>query len=583
MTCHIMSNGSLKHSYILEYIIEIEKGNIIVGEELKIQLEKLKRELTDPIYQNLKKIEIDINESEKRIAFIEKECKHYQAPYAGKPFILELFQKWIVEATFAIKIWDDEIKKYVRKYKNVLFLVARKNGKSPFISAIALSEWFCGPIGGNILCCSNSYEQADIMYQGIDAMREESRTLEKVTHRNQKGIFFGNQKRKKAKGKFSYQNKGSIKKLSKKTGAKEGKNISVGMVDEVHEMEDDSLVMPVRQALSTQDEPLFFELTTEGFVNDGYLDKRLEDARKVLYGEVEDERWLIVLYTQDSEEEIWQDEKSWQKSNPAIGKFKKYSFLREMLQAAKRDTSTKAFVLAKDFNFKQNNASAWLNKETIENNLEADLEDFRGMFAIGGADLSETNDLTNARVLFFNPETKDKTTFSMYFIPSSKLEELDRDEKEKFIEWIKQGYIYVCEGSEVEQSDVVAWFVSLYKKYKIRVLFTGYDKWQAKAFAKEMDNYGFELEKIGQGDQLSNAMGVLEGDLRNNKLNYAQNPVDKFCLQNVCAKWNSEGTKRKPVKVQNDDSKKIDGAITMLICYETLDRHRTEYCEYVRR
>ena len=202
MTCHIMSNGSLKHSYILEYIIEIEKGNIIVGEELKIQLEKLKRELTDPIYQNLKKIEIDINESEKRIAFIEKECKHYQAPYAGKPFILELFQKWIVEATFAIKIWDDEIKKYVRKYKNVLFLVARKNGKSPFISAIALSEWFCGPIGGNILCCSNSYEQADIMYQGIDAMREESRTLEKVTHRNQKGIFFGNQKRKKAKGKF---------------------------------------------------------------------------------------------------------------------------------------------------------------------------------------------------------------------------------------------------------------------------------------------------------------------------------------------------------------------------------------------
>jgi len=583
MNYQIMSNGSLKHSYILEYIGEIEKGNIIVGEELLMQLEKLKKELTDPIYQNLKKIKIDIDESEKRIMFIEKECKHYQAPYAGKQFILELFQKWIIEATFSIKMYDEEIERYVRKYKNVLFLVGRKNGKSPFISAIALSEWFCGPIGGNILCCSNSYEQADIMYQGIDAMREESRTLERVTHRNQKGIFFGNPKKKKSRGKFSYQNKGSIKKLSKKTGAKEGKNISVGMVDEVHEMEDDSLVMPVRQALSTQDEPLFFELTTEGFVNDGYLDKRLEEARKVLYGEVEDERWLIILYTQDSEQEIWQDEKSWQKSNPAIGKFKKYSFLREMLKESKRDSSTKAFVLAKDFNFKQNNASAWLDRETIENNLKADLEDFRGKFAIGGADLSETNDLTNARILFFNPVTKDKTTFSMYFIPSSKLEELDREDKEKFIKWVKEGYMYICEGSEVEQSDVVAWFVSLYKKYKIRVLFTGYDKWQAKAFAKEMDDYGFELEKIGQGDQLSNAMGVLEGDLRNNKLNYAQNPVDKFCLQNVCVKWNTEGTKRKPVKVQGDDSKKIDGAVTMLICYETLDRHRTEYCEYIRR
>lgn len=583
MNCQIMSNGQLKHSYILEYIKEIEAGNIIIGEELGLQLEKLKKELTDPIYQKIKNIKVDLGDSEKRINFIEKECKHYQAPYAGKPFILELFQKWVVEATFAIKIYDDEIGRYVRKYQEVLFLVARKNGKSPFISAISLSEWFCGPLGGNILCCSNSYEQADIMYQGIDAMREESKNLVKTTHRNQKGIFFGNPKRKNAKGKFSYKNKGSIKKLSKKTGAKEGKNISVGMVDEVHEMEDDALVMPVRQALSTQDEPLYFELTTEGFVNEGYLDKRLVEARAVLNGEIENERWLIILYTQDSEQEIYEDEKNWQKSNPAIGKFKKYSFLRKMLMESKCNTSTKAFVLAKDFNFKQNNAQAWLTNETINNDLSFDMEDLRGCIAIGGADLSETGDLTNGRALIVNPKTRMKYTISMYFMPKSKLEELDKQDKQKFLQWAKEGYLFICDDNEVNQSDVVAWFVSLFKKYRIRCLYTGYDKWQAKAFCNEMKDYGFDLERIGQGYDLSNAMNSLEKDLEDNLLNYNQNPIDIFCLQNVMTKWNSEGNRRMPIKVKGSPEKKIDGAVTMLICYETLDRYRNEYMEIVNR
>lgn len=571
------------NSYILEYYKKIKDGEIIVGEELLIQLEKLVKEITDPVYQNLMNIKIEFEDSNKRIKFIESECKHFEAPFAGKPFILALFQKAFIEAIFGIKIYDEELGRYVRKYQDILFLVGRKNGKTPLIAAICLSEWFCGPVGLKMLCASNDYEQAGLMFDAINSMREESKTLEKVTRKNIKGIYFGNPKQKRKKGKYSYQNKGNIRKLSAKSGAKEGRNIGVGAVDEVFEMEDDSLVMPIRQALSTQDEPLYFELTTEGFTNDGYLDNRLIEARKVLYGEVENERWLIWLHTQDSEQEIWDNEESWYKSNPGLGIIKKWSFLRRMIQEARTSTSKKAFVLAKDFNVKQNNAQAWLDKSVIENDLEADLEDYRGMFAIGAADLSETNDLTNARILFFNPDTKEKTTFSMYFIPSSKLDELQGKEKDSYLEWIKAGYIYVCEGSEVEQSDVVTYFVSLYKKYKIRVIFTGYDKWQAKAFAKEMDDYGFDLEKIGQGDQLSNAMGVVESDLKSNKLNYAQNPVDKFCLENVAVKWNSEGTKRKPVKVQGQDDKKIDGAITLFIAYETLDRHRTEYSEYARR
>ncbi|MDM0616958.1 terminase large subunit [Clostridium perfringens] len=571
----------MNRSNILEYYNKIQQGEIIVGRELMLQLKTLKKEIADPIYQKVNKIKIEFEDSEKRINFIQNECKHFEAPHAGKPFILEIWQKAFVEAIFAIKIWDDELGKYVRKYQDVLFLVGRKNGKTPFISAICLSEWFCGEMGKKILCASNDYEQADLMFQAINSMREESKTLEKVTRKNIKGIFFGNPKQKKKKGKFSYQNKGNIRKLSAKSGAKEGRNIGVGAVDEVFEMKDDTTVMPIRQALSTQDEPLYFELTTEGFTQGGYLDDRLIDARKVLNGELERPRWLIWLCTQDSEQEVWQDESSWVKSNPGLGKIKKWSFLRNMIEEAKTSNSKRAFVLAKDFNIKQNGACAWLQAKDIENDLTFEIEELEGCIALGATDLSETTDLTNARVMVLKNTDKPgihmKYMYTMYFIPESKLGQVSREDREKYKKWAKDGWLTICAGNEVDYSDVVAWYVSLYRKYNIRVFKAGYDRWNAKSFVSEMEDYGFDLEKIPQDvNNLSNPMKKLEADLKENLVNYNQNPIDKWCLENVSIKIDELG-RIMPVKVQDIKLRHIDGAVTMIICYAVLDRFKRDY------
>ncbi|SQC06686.1 terminase [Clostridium perfringens] len=576
----------MNRSNILEYYNKIQQGEIIVGRELMLQLKTLKKEIADPIYQKVNKIKIEFEDSEKRINFIQNECKHFEAPHAGKPFILEIWQKAFVEAIFAIKIWDDELGKYVRKYQDVLFLVGRKNGKTPFISAICLSEWFCGEMGKKILCASNDYAQADLMFQAINSMREESKTLEKVTRKNIKGIFFGNPKQKKKKGKFSYQNKGNIRKLSAKSGAKEGRNIGVGAVDEVFEMKDDTTVMPIRQALSTQDEPLYFELTTEGFTQGGYLDDRLIDARKVLNGELERPRWLIWLCTQDSEQEVWQDESSWVKSNPGLGKIKKWSFLRNMIEEAKTSNSKRAFVLAKDFNIKQNGACAWLQAKDIENDLTFEIEELEGCIALGATDLSETTDLTNARVMVLKNTDKPgihmKYMYTMYFIPESKLGQVSREDREKYKQWAKDGWLTICAGNEVDYSDVVAWYVSLYRKYNIRVFKAGYDRWNAKSFVSEMEDYGFDLEKIPQDvNNLSNPMKKLEADLKENLVNYNQNPIDKWCLENVSIKIDELG-RIMPVKVQDIKLRHIDGAVTMIICYAVLDRFKRDYLYCVK-
>lgn len=566
-----------QYSWLLEYIDKCKKGEIIIGHELMLQLDILIEHFED------KDITIDFQDAHKRIKFIETKCKHSEAPFAGKPFILILYQKAFIEAIYSFKIYDEEIGRYVRLYQDIIFLVGRKNGKTPLISAICLAEWFCGPMGLKILCSSNDYESADLMFQSINSMREDSPSLEKVTRKNIKGIFFGNPKKIKKKGKFSYQNKGTIKRISAKTGAKEGRNIGVGAADEVHELKDNSSIMPIRQALSTQEEPLYFELTTEGIVNDGYLDNRLKEARQVLDGELSRPRWLIWLYTQDNEQEVWKDEESWYKSNPSLGAVKKRSFLRQMIEEAKSSRPTRVFVLSKDFNIKQNNSAAWLMADDIVNEETINLEDFRNCFAIGAGDLSKTGDLTSAKIMLMKPGSDKKYFYQHYFIPKSKMQILSKEDKEKFKEWIRQGLITVSPGNENDFRLVTAWFVRLYKDYGIRVYKTGYDKWSAIYWVKDMEEYGFECNRVDQTwGSMSEPMKLVEQDLKSKLIVYNNNPIDKWCLENTAFNINSK-EEIMPIKVQGKDDKKIDGAVTMIIAYRIYIDNRTEFLELVKR
>ncbi|WP_291352743.1 terminase TerL endonuclease subunit [Desulfosporosinus sp.] len=426
-------------------------------------------------------------------------------------------------------------------------------------------------------------EQADLMFQAINAMREESKALTSVTRKNIKGIFFGNPQKARHNGKFSYRNKGCIRKISAKTGAKEGRNIGIGSVDEVHEMKDNSSVMPIRQALSTQDEPLYFELTTEGMVNEGYLDERLKEARQVLAGELERPRWLIWLYTQDSESEVWQDETTWVKSNPGVGTIKKWSFLRKMIEEAQTSQKMRVFVLSKDFNIKQNNASAWLTPEDINNPETFDMEEFRNCFAIGAVDLSKTGDLSSARALLMKPGSSKKYMLQQYFIPQTKLEGLSEKERKRYELWVRERRLVVSDGNENDFRHVTAWFVKLHKEFGIRFFKIGYDKWSAIYWVKEMESYGFDCQRVAQDwGSMSEPMSLVETDLKSKLINYNNDPIDKMCLENTAMNINSKA-EIMPMKVQGKEDNKIDGAVTMIIAYRIYIDNRTDFLELVKR
>lgn len=575
-----------KHSWFIEYYKKCKSGEIIVGQELITALDMYVLDFKNTNYRFM------LDKAHKRIEFIENELKHFEAPFAGNPFILELFQKAIIECLFAFEFFDPEYNEWVRRFQEVLLVIGRKNGKTPFVAAVVLSEWFCGEMGQRVLCVSNDYEQASLIFDTINSFREESRTIEKVTRKNLTGIYFGNRQQSKKTGKFSKVNKGTIKKLTAKGKNKEGRNLKIIIADEVHEMLDNTTVFPMRQSLSTQKEPLYFEITTEGMVNDGYLDERLSDARKVLKGQEDRPRWLIWLYTMDGgEAEVFQEEASWVKANPLLGVAKKWSYLRSLVDEAKSSKATRAFVLAKEFNIKYSRPNALFDEESIAKNSGTfKLEDFRGCFYIGGVDLSEANDLAAISMLFMRRDDPTKYYHTMYFVPESKAvdpvftESPTNPEKKNYIEWADEGLCRIVKGNIIDDNVILEYQKEMWKEFQIRPYRTGFDAWRAREYKRTASKEHGDHVPV----QISMSTSVLhvptcelEDDMREGIINFNNNPICIWNFKNTSTRIDTYGQVM-PIKLQGYTGNKIDGTMTKVICNATLRQFKASYLRMVK-
>jgi phage terminase large subunit-like protein len=542
-------------NYLVEYYNEIENGNIIVGEELKTEIDQLIEDLENQLYI------FDEKPGQLRIDFIETFCKHTKSPFNGMPFILELWEKAILQTAYGFKMADSGL----RRFNEVILLIARKNGKTTFVAGIDLAEFFLSRGGVDIVCASNTTEQANILFEEINNMREQSPALSKET-RSKKNIYHI----------YSPKTKNKIKKLSAQSRNKDGYNIEVGCIDEVHEMTDSKVYDAIKQSQSTKKEPLIFIITTEGTTIGGFLDSKLDYARKMLKGEIEDNRVLPWLYTQDSTKEIYEDPTTWQKSNPSIGVVKLKNYLEDVMNKSKHDLSTRVTMLCKDFNIKQADSGSWLSFDDLNNEDKYSIDDLRDSYAIGGVDLSSTTDLTAAVLVIQKRDNNMKFVIPHFFMPSEVVEKRIKEDNVPYDIWIKKGFVTLTDGHQNDFSLVTQWFMKMIQTYGIRPLWVGYDPWNSQYWIKEMGDLGFNMEKVRQGIySLSEPMKILEADLKNNVLNYNNNPILKWCLANTQAKVDLNGNIQ-PSKL-NSKYKRIDGTVALIIAYVVLNRYKTDY------
>ena len=561
------------NSYLLEYRTKAETGEIVIGQELWMELDNLAEDLKNDRYI------FDRSDALLRMDFMENCVRLTKSPYYNKPMKLMLWQKALIEAFYSFKFAESG----VDRFKKLLPLIARKNTKSELSSALAEAELIVGNAGADIVASSNDDAQASIVYDAIDTMRQLIDPKDQDTKRNQRFIL-------------NKVNNTKIFKLSDRTRNKEGRNIDFAIVDEAHEMKDNTIGKSIEQSQSLKENPKFIIITTEGFIIEGYLDDELIRARAVINKESDDpasERLLPWLYTQDSVAEVWIGNRSnrlWMKSNPTLGIVKKWDYLEEQVGLARQSKADRIFVLSKDFNIKQNSAESWLNLEDYDYECKYDLEDFRGCYALGAVDLAETTDLVSAKVLIMKPGDPRKYVISHYFIPENKLVESDdKVAGANYKEWAEAGLMTITEGNDVDLAIVADWFYNLYTDHDIKLWKCGYDQRFSKDWLKRMDYYGWsksnkeELSDVIIIQQnaltLTNAIKLTESDFKHKLIYYNNHAVDKWCFGNAGLKVDNNGC----LIVKTETKKRIDGAVCLVILYEMYRRYRTDYKTIVEK
>lgn len=541
-------------NYIIEYFEAIKTGKCVVSKRVYKQYEKL----ANDIEQHDKCI-FDEEKANRPIKFIETFCKHSKGEWAGKPVILELFQKAYISALFGFIDKDTGL----RRFKESMFYVARKNGKSTMLSGIAAYMLVAdGEAGAEIYSCATKKDQAKLVFDETLNMIKQSPYLSKHIKKRKTDLYFPITMSK-------------FQPLGKNSDTLDGLNAHCVIIDELHGVKDRNLYEVMKQSQSARRHPLLIMITTAGTVRECIFDDMYEYACNIVDGNFEDDTFLPILYELDKKEE-WLIPECWGKANPALGTIKKFDDLERKVDKAKNSPKDLSGVLTKDFNIRDTLSNAWLTFDDINNTETFNIEDFRNCYAIGGADLSITTDLTCATLLLMDKNTQKRYIHQMYWLPSENFEQRVKLEKIPYDIWLKRGLLRLCNGNSINYGDVTQWFVEMLNNYGITPLWIYYDSYSAKYWVEEMEQNGFKMVRCIQGAKtLSLPMQQLGADLKAKKINYNNSPILKWCLTNTGVQEDRNGN---IVPIKNQSAKqRIDGLASMLDSYVGLYEHYEEF------
>lgn len=556
----------LSYNPIIEYYSLIESGKEIVSEKVRRIYKKLVSDIDDKesIY------EYDSKKANHAIEFIENFCKHSKGKWGGKPIVLEVWQKAFIAAAFGFVHGIDG----TRKYREILLVVARKNGKSTVGSGIGLYLQIAdGEPGSEVYAVATKKDQAKLVWLESKRMVKKSPALLKRIKPLVSEMV-------------SEWNDSTFKPLGSDSETLDGLNVHGAMMDEIHAWKDKNLYDVIVDGTSSREQPMIFMITTAGTVRESVYDMKYEEAEMLLNGlddpdGYKDDRFLPIIYELDKREE-WTDPSKWKKANPGLGSIKKIDQLETKVNKAKANSLLVKNLLTKDFNIRETSTEAWLTFEQLNNPETFDIEKLKPSYGIGGCDLSSTTDLTAAKVIFMVPEDPHIYVKQMYWLPEDLLEQRSKEDKIPYNLWHEQGILRTTPGNSVHYKFVTKWFLEIRDEYGIYLPWIGYDKWSAKYWVEEMEGYfGKEsMIPIAQGKQtLSSPMKLLGADLESKLINYNNHTIDKWCLSNTAIDVD-KNLNIQPNKTKNQ-RRRIDGTAALLNAYVVLQEKRNDYLNMI--
>ena len=555
----------------MEYYSQIKGGKVTVSRKVQRIYQKLTEDLSGSTGADGTMYHYSPSRANHILEFAENYCRHSKGKLGGQLVVLELWEKAMLAAMFGFI--DDEGR---RRYREVVLIVAKKNGKSLISSIVGLYlQVGDGELGAEVYAVATKKDQAKIIWGEAKRMVNKSPELRKLI--------------KPLVGEMDCAvNESVFKPLASDTDTLDGLNVHGALMDEVHQWRDGmALYNIIADGTTAREQPMTLITTTAGVVREDIYDNKYEYAAKVIisYDDpdagIVDDHFLPFIYELDAREE-WEDERCWPKANPGLGTIKNIRQLRDKVRKAQQSPDLQRNLLCKEFNIRETSGGSWLSFDDINNETLFDVAELRPRYGVGGADLSSTDDLTAACVIFMLPECSDIYVIPMFWIPADLVERHINEDKVRYDIWIDKGWVRTCPGNRINPDAVREWFLEVQSEYDIYLNLVGYDSWSAELWVNEMKrSFGDStMRPVIQGKKtLSNPMKMLAKDLQAHKIIYNNNGVLKWCMANTCVDEDRNGNIQ-PIKSRKP-TQRIDGLAALLDAYTVLQDNLNDYLSVI--
>lgn len=526
-------------NYILAYYQAIQDGSTIVGRWVKMIFSYIVNGLEKGMFF------FDQKKANRAIRFIESFCHHCEG--RNDLLKLELWQKAIVSVIFGVVDANG-----LRQFREVVIIVARKNGKSLFAAAIIAYCIYCdGEYGAKAFCVAPKLDQADIVYSAFWQTIESEPELASITKRRKSDYYVST-------------TNSSIKKIAFNAKKSDGLNPHLTVCDEISSWPGDQGLKQyevLKSAFGARKQPILLSISTSGYINEGIYDELIKRSTRFLLGNSKETRLLPFLYMIDDVGK-WNDINELRKSNPNLGVSVPVDYLLEEIAVAEGSLSKKAEFLTKYCNVKQNSSQAWLSAEKIDlaSGTQLHLENFRDSYCVAGIDLSRTTDLTACVVII--EKYGQLYVFAKFFLPSEKIEEATARDGLPYSAYVQRGLLLPSGENFVDYHDCYNWLTQLVEEYQIYPLKVGYDRYTAQYLVQDLSRYGFHVDDVYQGNNLTPVINEVEGLINDGKINIGDNDLLKVHLLNMAKKVETETERCRIVKIGKYDH--IDGGAALL-------------------
>ena len=570
-------------NYIEEYSRQIGNGTVIAGRWIKLLYKYITEGLENSSFYFAQ------DKADEVIDWIESNCYHTEGPLAPNLLKLELWQKAGLSVMYGVVDGNGK-----RIFREVLWVMARKNGKSLLASAIAKYEWQHGGYGARVYCIAPKLDQTAIIYDSIwnqtllspEYQEHKQRVRNGIKYHERKTVDDSELPKHRQTDLYIAATNSVVKKIAFSERKSDGFNPSLTICDEIAAWAGDRGIKQyevMKSAMGAREmgdnPPFLLSCTTSGYINEGIYDILITRATRFLLGDSKERRLLPFLYMSD-DVDGWDTYEELAKSNPNLGVSVSWDYLKEEIAVAEGSLSKKAEFITKYCCLKQSSSLAWLPAQVVENACgdPLNLEDFRDSYCIGGLDLSQTRDLTACTAVI--EKNGELYVFAHFFLPSEKIDEATQRDGVPYNIYIQRGLMSASGDNFVDYHDCYNWFVRLVEEYQILPLQIGYDRYSAQYLVQDMQAYGFHMDDVYFGENLHGVIQETQGMLEDGIIHIGDNDLMKAHLLNSAIKMSTERGRGKLVKLS--PSLHIDGVAALLCAMCVRQKWYSEIGEQLR-